>query len=103
MLLIAMVVSIVVFIIAYINRGTFEHFKEKTEQVNNFFDALGLAAFTVAGADIGITYGFSDNGFIIVAIGMITEIGGGIIRDILADTAPYVFKKHISSIFSQFI
>ena len=95
MLLIAMAVAIIVFVIAYINRETFVHFKEKTEQINNFFDALGLAAFTIAGADVGYTYGFSDNGFIIVAIGVITGIGGGIIRDILADTAPYVFKKHI--------
>lgn len=97
---IAMAVSVVVFIIAYINRKKFESFRLKTEHINNFFDAVGLAAFSVTGAEVGFAHGFSDNGFIIVVIGMITGIGGGIFRDILTDTTPYVFKKHIYAIAS---
>ena len=97
---IAMVVSVIVFIIAYINRQKFNYFRMKIEYVNNFFDAIGLAAFSVTGAEVGYIYGFSDNGFIIVTIGMITVIGGGIFRDILTDTTPYVFKKHIYALAS---
>ena len=42
--------------------------------------------------------GFSDNAFIIVFMGMLTGVGGGIFRDILIDTTPYVLKKHIYAI-----
>ncbi len=97
---IAMVVSVAVFVISYINRKKFNDFKTKTEYINNIFDALGLAAFSVTGAEMGYIHGFSDNGFIIVAIGMITGVGGGIFRDILTDTTPYVFKKHIYAVAS---
>lgn len=98
----AMIVSVVVFVIAYINRNKFSAFRAKIEIINNIFDALGLAAFSVAGAEVGYTCGFADNGFIIVVIGMITGVGGGIFRDILTDTTPYVFKKHIYALASIF-
>lgn len=97
---IAMVVSVIVFVIAYINRQKFNYFRMKIEHVNNFFDAIGLAAFSVTGAEVGYIHDFSDNGFIIVMIGMITGVGGGIFRDILTDTTPYVFKKHIYALAS---
>lgn len=97
---IAMIVSIIVFVIAYINRQKFSLFRMKIEYVNNFFDAVGLAAFSVTGAEVGYIHGFSDNGFIIVVIGMITGVGGGIFRDILTDTTPYVLKKHIYALAS---
>lgn len=100
MFLLAMMTTIIVFIVAYINRKRFNALRTKTEHINNFFDALGLAVFTVIGAEVGFINGFSDNGFIIVVIGMITGIGGGIFRDILTDTTPYVFKKHVYAVAS---
>ena len=93
--LVAMLTAFAVFIVAYINRKRFSVFKLQVEYVNNFFDALGLAAFTVIGSEIGYVNGFADNSFIIIIIGMLTGIGGGIFRDILIDTTPYVFKKHV--------
>lgn len=98
--LIAMLTAVVVFIVAYIKRKSFSRFKTKLEHVNNFFDALGLAAFIVIGSEVGYLNGFSDNGFIIVTIGTLTGVGGGIFRDILTDTTPYVFKKHIYAVAS---
>lgn len=100
--IIAMLVSAVAFVIAYINKNKFNIFRIRIEFVNNFFDALGLAAFSVAGAEVGYINGYSDNVFIIVVIGMMTGIGGGIFRDILTDTTPYVFKKHIYALASIF-
>lgn len=93
--LVAMLTAFAVFIVAYINRKRFAAFKTQVEYVNNFFDALGLAAFTVIGAEAGCGNGFADNSFIIIVIGLLTGIGGGIFRDILIDTTPYVFKKHV--------
>lgn len=96
--MIAFLTSFIVFIVAYIKRSHFSSFKTKVEYINNFFDAIGLAAFTVIGSEVGYINGFSENGFIIIVIGMLTGIGGGIFRDILIDTAPFVFKKHVYAV-----
>lgn len=80
--------------------GNFDEFREKTETVNNFFDAIGLAAFSVMGTEVAFIEGFSENMFLSVVLGMLTGVGGGIFRDILTDTTPYVFKKHIYAIAS---
>lgn len=93
--LLALAVSVLVFIISYICKKSFNSFKTKIERINNIFDAIGLAAFVVIGSEVACTRGFLDNGFIVVFMGMITGVGGGIFRDILIDTTPYVFKKHI--------
>lgn len=93
--LIAMVVAVLTFVIAYIFREKFNLFKRKIEVVNNVFDAIGLSAFVVIGSEASCLNGFLNNGFIVVFCGMITGIGGGIFRDVLIDTTPYIFKKHI--------
>ncbi len=96
--LFALTVSVLVFIISYIYKKSFNSFKIKIERVNNFFDAIGLAAFVVIGSEAACSIGFLDNGFIVAFMGMITGVGGGIFRDILIDTTPYVLKKHIYAI-----
>ncbi len=100
--LLALITAVTVFIIAYINKAKFNTFRTKIEHINNIFDAIGLAAFSVTGAEVGFTHGFSDNALIIIVLGMTTGIGGGIFRDILTDTTPYVFKKHIYALASIF-
>ena len=99
---IAVLSAIIVFIAAYVNKEKFSIFKFKIDHINNFFDAVGLAAFSVTGAEVGFINGYSDNILVITVIGMITGIGGGIMRDILIDTTPYVFKKHIYALASVF-
>ena len=86
------------FVIAYILKKKFNIFKAKIEIINNIFDAIGLAAFVVIGSEIACSNSFMNNGLTIVFSGMITGIGGGIFRDVLIDTTPYIFKKHIYAI-----
>ncbi len=100
--IVAVLSSIVVFVAAYVNKEKFNLFRSKIECVNNYFDAVGLAAFSVTGAEVGFVGGYSDNILVIVVVGMITGVGGGIIRDILIDTTPYVFKKHVYALASVF-
>ena len=99
---IALLSAIVVFVFAYFNKQKFVLLKSKIEHVNNYFDAVGLAAFSVTGAEVGFIEGYSDNILVITVVGMITGVGGGIIRDVLIDTTPYVFKKHIYALASVF-
>lgn len=58
------------------------------------FDAVGLGVFTIIGATIALNvYGF--NVLLMVFAGMITAIGGGIIRDALVTETPLVFRKEL--------
>ena len=101
-ILIALLTSVFVFIIAYVQRRHFDRLSLKIEQINNLFDAVGLAAFSVMGAEVSFVRGFSDNLFFSVMLGMLTGVGGGIFRDILTDTTPYILKKHIYALASIF-
>ncbi|QFU83628.1 trimeric intracellular cation channel family protein [Natronorubrum aibiense] len=51
-------------------------------------DAVGLAAFTTAGAIVATETGVS--GFGVVAIGTINAVGGGALADVLLDRAPFI-------------
>jgi len=58
------------------------------------FDAVGLGVFTIIGATIALNiYGF--NVLLMVFAGMVTAIGGGIIRDALVNETPLVFRKEL--------
>lgn len=99
-LVVAVATTIVVFVISYLNAQKFEAFDRQVERVNNIFDAIGLAAFSITGVEIACNSGFSDQAVFVISMGLLTGIGGGIIRDILVDKIPYVLKKHIYALAS---
>ena len=90
----------IVFAIIYAKREKFSVMEERIEYINNFFDAIGLAAFSVIGTEVAFAYNVSENMFLSVMLGMLTGIGGGIFRDVLTDSTPFVFKKHIYALAS---
>lgn len=57
------------------------------------FDSLGLGLFTVVGLQKGINFGLNPG--ICIALGTITGCFGGIIRDILLNTIPLIFRREI--------
>ena len=58
------------------------------------FDALGLGIFTVIGATFAYNL-VGMNFLVIVLSGMLTAIGGGILRDIFVNQTPIVFVKEL--------
>ncbi len=58
-----------------------------------FFDALGLGLFAVIGTQKAIAHGI--NPLMAALMGMLTGIGGGITRDILAGDTPYVLRSEL--------
>ena len=99
-LLIAAITSVFVFVIARITHRQFVIGYEKIEPTQNVFDAFGLAAFTVMGTEIAFLHALQDNAVLAVLLGMLTGVGGGVIRDVLTSTTPYIFKKHIYALAS---
>ena len=65
------------------------------ERVMNILDAVGLGAFTVVGIDTAITAGFGEYNFLMIFLGVITGVGGGVLRDIMAGETPAVLRRHV--------
>ena len=57
------------------------------------FDALGFGLFTIIGLEMGLSKGFSPG--ICIALGTITACFGGVIRDVLLNNVPLLFRKEI--------
>ena len=92
----AIVTSLLIFFAMYIKRELLEgHFIENYEQVMNAFDAIGLGIFTVVGIQTTLTIFDDSNTFLLIFVGVITSVGGGMLRDVLTGTVPFVFVKHI--------
>ena len=57
-------------------------------------DALGLSIFTVVGVNACFDAIQSPNVFTVIFLGVITGVGGGILRDVMSLNLPKVFVKH---------
>src|ERR1700760_1131905 len=66
----------------------------KTFKVTLFlFDALGLGLFTIIGVQKGLAAGLNPG--VCVALGTMTGCFGGVVRDILLNDIPLIFRKEI--------
>ncbi len=61
----------------------------------NFFDAIGLGVFSISGVNVALENGFAANPVLSICVGVLTGIGGGMIRDVLIGEIPSVLRKHI--------
>lgn len=65
-----------------------------------FYDAVGLGLFTITGVQIGIDAKLEP--IICILLGTITGVFGGVIRDVVVNRIPVVFKKEIYATASIF-
>lgn len=99
-LIVAVAVSIIVFFMAYFNRKKFSKLSESIDTVNIFFDALGLAAFSITGVEVACMGDLKNNLLLAITMGVITGVGGGVLRDVLVNEKPYILTKHIYAVVS---
>lgn len=64
----------------------------------NIADALGLAVFVVVGIDAARKMGFGANAFLCVSVGVLTGVGGGLTRDLLAGKIPGILYKRVYAV-----
>ncbi|MCB0459820.1 MAG: trimeric intracellular cation channel family protein [Flavobacteriaceae bacterium] len=57
------------------------------------FDTIGLGIFTIIGTEIGIEYNLHP--IISISLGVISATFGGVIRDILCNDIPVIFRKEV--------
>ncbi|MBR4099855.1 MAG: trimeric intracellular cation channel family protein [Clostridia bacterium] len=99
-LLVAVITSLIVFLITYFYRKNFKKISEKIDNINILFDALGLSSFSIAGTEVAFLASLQDNVLLVITLGVITGVGGGILRDVLVNEKPYILTKHIYAVVS---
>jgi len=62
-------------------------------------DAIGLGAFTAAGANMAFIYEYNRL-FLTVMMAVLTGVGGGLIRDIFVGDIPFIFRKEVYAVAS---
>ena len=79
----------IVTILAIVFRNKLDYLKKSLF----LFDTIGLGVFTITGVETGIQNDL--NPIISVALGAMTGTFGGVIRDILCNEIPVIFRKEI--------
>jgi uncharacterized membrane protein YeiH len=66
---------------------------ERLRPIVLLFDAAGLGLFAVAGTQKALAFGI--NPFVSALLGMLTGIGGGVLRDLLVNEIPVVLRADL--------
>lgn len=95
-LLISVLTSQIVFLIFYYSKRIDLFDNKYFNFILNIIDGIGLGVFVVIGAKAAINV--TDNLPLIVFSAFITGVGGGVIRDLLVNRIPNIFRKHVYAV-----
>ena len=70
------------------------HQQALLEILLRIMDAAGLGIFTVIGVETAFSASADPNVYLSVFVGVLTGVGGGVLRDVLSGNMPYIFTKH---------
>ncbi len=84
---------IIIITIGFLLSLLFNRYLERLRVSMFLFDTIGLGVFTLIGLEKGLEYGLSP--VVCVILGTITATFGGVIRDILCNEIPVLFRKEI--------
>ncbi len=99
----AAAVSLAVFLFVY--------FREKNgkkvafsslQKIFLYMDSIGLGVFTTSGVMTASQLYGTDNSFLLIFSGVVSGVGGGLLRDMMVDHLPDIFVKHIYAVASIF-
>ena len=65
----------------------------RIKRVFLLLDAMGLIAFSLIGCNVALELGYPP--LVVVMSGMLTGISGGILRDVLCNQVPVVFRREL--------
>ncbi len=86
-------IYLLVIIVAALLTIWYTNYQDPPEKALLFADALGLAVFTILGAQI--TQEVVSNNVIIVIMAAITGTVGGLIRDVLSNEIPFILQRDV--------
>lgn len=94
--------TVVIFIICHIsiNSSRSVRYKRFYDELMFLSDSVGLGVFTILGINVGIKSVYKGTFLLYIVLGVLTGTGGGILRDIMANEIPAIFKKRIYALAS---
>lgn len=96
--IVAFLTSLLLFLVVYWKQRLLERLSAvRYERIVNFCDALGLGIFVAVGVHAGYAQGHT-NRFFLIFLGIITGIGGGMMRDVMTGEMPFVLYKRVYAI-----
>ena len=86
--------AFVVFLLAFILKEKYVKEEDTVDKINNVLDALGLGVFASAGT---IAY-IQEGPFVAITMGLISSVGGSMIRDVILNDIPRVLRKRVYAV-----
>ena len=86
--------AIVVFLLASFFKEHYVKDKETVDKINNVLDALGLGVF----ASVGTARYIEPGPFVAITMGLISSVGGSIVRDVILNEIPLVLRKRVYAV-----
>ncbi len=94
--------AFIVFFLAYFFRDTYLRREKLVKTINDILDSVGLGALAVTGTQAALQAMQLNRAeampFVAVVMGMISCIGGGVVRDVILGKLPWVLQKRIYAI-----
>ncbi|MBQ6265643.1 MAG: TRIC cation channel family protein [Clostridia bacterium] len=91
--LVALLVSLVIFLPPV--RKSIGRHKTAFNNIFTVVDAIGLGVFTVIGIQAAHSETNAHGVYLYLFVGVVTGVGGGVLRDIFAGEKPSIFVEHI--------
>ena len=92
-------VAILVFVLARVFKKHYIKREQLVLSVNNYIDALAIGIFSVSGVQTCINFFAAKGtqaGFLLCAtLGMMSAVGGGMIRDLILRDIPFILRKRV--------
>ena len=92
-------VALLVFILARVFKRQYVKREQQVLGVNNYIDALAIGIYSVSGVQICLDFFAAKGqsaGFLLCAVlGMLTAVGGGLMRDIILRDIPFILRKRV--------
>ena len=97
--IIATAVALTVFVLASAFKKHYVKREQLVLSINNYIDALAIGIFSVSGVATCIDF-FAEKGesagFLLCAVlGMMSAVGGGMIRDLILRDIPFILRKRV--------
>lgn len=93
-IIVCVLTAFAVFLIAFVLKDKYVKEEATVEKINNVLDALGLGVFASVGTGAYIALG----PFVAIVMGLISSVGGSIIRDVILRDIPFVLRKRVYAV-----
>ena len=92
-------VALLVFMLARIFKKQYVKREKLVLDINNYIDALAIGIYSVSGVQLCLDFfaqkGESAGFLLCTVLGMMTAVGGGMIRDLILRDIPFILRKRV--------